>query len=106
MLHTDGKGFTDWGGGIGFNFANPLGPVDASAYSGIAFTASGSSPMHVGLATVATIPDFEICKKCYDNYYVEISDLTPTPKTYTYTWAQLKAGGSWDFSIKEVHFVK
>ena len=130
MLHTQGKGFSDWGGGIGFNFANPLGPIDASAYSGLSFTASGSGPMHVGLATVATVPDFEICKKCYDNYSVLITDLSSTPKTYTYKWSELKAegwgvpraaidpktlvglnftskykAGSWDFSIKEVRFV-
>src|SRR5580658_8954515 len=93
-IHTEGANYTDWGGGIGLNFTEPLGPVDASGYSGISFTASGSSVMHVGLGAVATMPDFGVCQppKCYDHYQVEITDLTSTPKTYTYKWSQLKQG--------------
>ncbi len=132
-IHTEGKDYTDWGGGIGFNFTEPPGPVDASAYSGISFTASGTSVMHVGLGAVATMPDFGICQapKCYDHYAVEITDLTPTPKTYTYKWSQLKQGhwgvpqqaldpktlvglyftskfkaGRWDFSLKDIKFIQ
>ena len=34
-VHTSGKGYTDWGGGIGFNFvgADSLTPLDAGAYT-------------------------------------------------------------------------
>ena len=49
--------------------------------------------MHVGLATKATLPEFNLCKKCYDHFAVDINDLTSTPKVYTYTWAQLKPAG-------------
>ncbi|HEY2510099.1 MAG TPA: hypothetical protein VGI39_04560 [Polyangiaceae bacterium] len=94
-IHTSGKGFTDWGGGIGFNFvgADSLTPLDASTYSGITFKASGTQPVHVGLATKATMPEFGDCTKCYDHYAVDITDLSPTPKTYTFKWSQLRAGG-------------
>jgi hypothetical protein len=132
MIHTEGTGYTDWGGGIGFNFTDPLAPVDASAYSGISFTASGSSVMHVGLGAVATMPEFGVCQppKCYDHYQTEITDLSSTPKTYTFKWAQLKQGhwgvpqtpldpktlvglnftakfkaGRWDFSLKDLKFI-
>src|SRR4051812_43263308 len=69
-IHTSGKGFTDWGGGIGFNFqgAEALTPIDASDFTGITFKAWGSTAMHVGLATKATMPEFNECKKCYDHF--------------------------------------
>jgi hypothetical protein len=94
-IHTTGKGFTDWGGGIGFNFqgAEALTPIDASDFTGITFKAWGSTPMHVGLATKATMPEFNQCKKCYDHFATDIADLSSTPKVYTFTWAQLKPAG-------------
>jgi hypothetical protein len=94
-IHTNGKGFTDWGGGIGVNFvgADSLTPLDASGYAGISFKASGSTPMHVGLATKATMPEFSLCTKCYDHFAVDITDLSSTPKTYSFKWSQLHAAG-------------
>jgi hypothetical protein len=94
-IHSEGKGYTDWGGGIGFNFvgADSLTPLDASAYSGISFKLSGAAPVHVALATVATMPDFGVCTKCYDHFSVDVSDLSSTPKVYSYKWSQLHAGG-------------
>lgn len=131
-VHTQGKGFTDWGGGIGFNFvgAESVTPLDASGYSGISFKAWGSSPLHLALATVATMPEFGECTKCYDHFAADITDLTSKPKTYTFKWADLKAAGwgapkasldthtliglnftskgaiAWDFSVKDITFVK
>jgi len=131
-IHTSGKGFTDWGGGIGFNFvgADSLTPLDASAYSGISFKISGSAPLHVGLATKATMPEFGDCTKCYDHYAVDITDLSSTPKVYTFKWSQLRAGGwgapkapldphtlvglnftskgatAWDFTLDDIQFVQ
>jgi hypothetical protein len=131
-VHTQGKGFLDWGGGIGFNFvgAESVTPADASAYSGISFKASGSTPMHVALATLATMPEFGECTKCYDHFAVDITDLTSTPKTYSFKWAQLRSAGwgapkasldthtlvglnftskgaaPWDFSIKDISFIQ
>jgi len=131
-IHTTGKGFTDWGGGIGFNFqgAEALTPIDASDFTGITFKAWGSTAMHVGLATKATMPEFNQCKKCYDHFAVDIVDLTDTPKVYTFTWAQLKPAGwgspkptfdaktivglnftskggvPWDFTIDDIKFTQ
>ena len=130
-VHTQGKGFTDWGGGIGFNFvgAESVTPLDASGYSGISFIASGSTPVHVALATIATMPEFGACTKCYDHFAVDITDLTSTPKTYSFKWSQLKSAGwgapkasldthtliglnftskgatTWDFSVKDISFI-
>jgi hypothetical protein len=130
-VHSQGKGFTDWGGGIGFNFvgAESVTPADASAYSGISFKASGSTPMHVALATRATMPEFGECSKCYDHFAVDVTDLTSTPKTYSFKWSQLRSAGwgvpkasldthtliglnftskgaaPWDFSLKDIRFI-
>jgi hypothetical protein len=132
MVHTTGKMYTDWGGGVGVNFVGDqmLKPVDASAYKGIKFKASGSTSMHVGLATVATMPDFGICTKCYGHYSVDINDLSSTPKTYEFTWDKLPQAGfgapkvkldpktliglnftskgptAWDFSIGDLEWIK
>jgi hypothetical protein len=131
FVHTTGHGFIDWGGGIGFNFqgAEALTPIDASEWNGISFKAWGSTPMHVGLATKATMPEFNQCKKCYDHFAVDIY-LTTTPTVYTLTWDQLRPAGwgapkpvfdsktvvglnftskgavPWDFSLDDLKFIK
>jgi hypothetical protein len=131
-VHTSGKGYTDWGGGIGFNFvgADALTLLDASAYTGLSFKLSGSTPVHIGLATKATMPEFGDCTKCYDHYSTDITNLEATPKVYTFKWAQLRAGGwgspkaafdphtlvglnftskgamAWDFAIHEISFTQ
>jgi len=131
-IHTMGKGFAEWGGGIGFNFqgAEALTPIDASAFTGISFKAWGSTPIHIGLATKATMPEFNECKKCYDHFAADVVDLTDKPKIYTFTWAQLKPAGwgspkpvfdsktivglnftskgaiPWDFTIDDLVFTK
>jgi hypothetical protein len=129
VIHSTGSGFIDWGGGIGFNFqgAGALTPIDASDWGGITFRAWGTSAMHVGLATMATMPEFNKCKKCYDHYAVDIY-LTPEPRTYTFTWADLRPGGwgtkvpldpkaivglnftskggvPWDFTLDDLKFI-
>lgn len=98
MVHSEGTGFTEWGGGMGMNFVGlpMLTPVDASKYEGISFEASGEGWVHVGLATVITLPEFGICdaeqSKCYDHYAVDIK-LTDEVKTYEYTWDELRQAG-------------
>jgi hypothetical protein len=131
LVHTSGKMYTDWGGGVGFNFVGEqMKPVDASSFKGIRFKASGSTQMKVGLATAVTMPEFGICTKCYDHYAVVIKDLTSTPKTYEFTWDKLHQGGfgapkakldpktiiglnltsptavPWDFSIGDLEWIK
>ncbi len=132
LVHTSGKMYTDWGGGVGLNFVGDqmLKPVDASQFKGIRFKASGSTPMHVGLATVVTMPEFGVCTKCYDHYAVDINNLTSEPKVYEYTWDKLHQSGwgspkakldpktiiglnltskgptAWDFSIGDLEWIK
>lgn len=129
-IHTTGRGFIDWGGGIGFNFqgAGALTPIDASDWGGITFRAWGTSAVHVGLATMATMPEFNQCKKCYDHFAVDIY-LTAAPTVYTFKWSDLRPGGwgtkvpldpativglnftskggvPWDFTIDDLKFIK
>jgi hypothetical protein len=131
VIHTTGRGFIEWGGGIGFNFqgAGALTPIDASDYTGITFRAWGNSPMHVGLATQATMPEFNMCKKCYDHFAVDIY-LNSTPTVYTFSWSDLRPAGwgaprptfdartvvglnftskgavPWDFTIDDLKFTR
>ena len=131
VLHTVGKGYTEWGGGVGTNLigAPMLTPVDASKYKGIKFKASGKTPMKFLIGTVATMPEFGRCKKCYDHYRKVIKDLSDEPKVIEITWDQLKQTGwgdkvkfdtktivalnftsldavPWDFTIDEVAFIE
>ncbi len=127
VLHTTGSGFTEWGGGVGTNLVGSpvLTPVDASRYKGFKFKASGSTPMKFLVGTVATMPEFGRCKRCYDHFMTVIKDLGPEPKVYEVRWADLKQTGwgdktkldtksvvalnftskdavPWDFSIDEL----
>lgn len=93
-IHTEGSGYSNWGGGIGFNLAAgdvQIG-VDAKQYKGISFKAKGKGFIHFALATVATMPEFGACTRCYDHYAVDIR-LSDDEKEYVYTWDQLKQGG-------------
>jgi hypothetical protein len=131
VLHTWGKGYTEWGGGVGTNLVGSpvLTPVDASKFKGIKFKASGSTPMKFLVGSVATMPEFGRCKKCYDHHRIIISDLSKEPKTYEIKWEDLKQTGwgdkakfdtklivalnftskdamSWDFTIDDVAFIE
>jgi len=130
-IHTTGKGYTEWGGGIGTNLcgAPMLTPVDASKYKGIRFKASGTTPMKFLVATVVTMPEFGRCKKCYDHHRAIINNLSKEMKTYEFKWDDLKQTGwgdkakfdpkqivglnwtskdamSWDFTIDDVAFIE
>jgi hypothetical protein len=130
-LHTTGKGYTEWGGGVGTNLigAPMLTPVDASKYRGIKFKASGKTPMKFLIGSVATMPEFGKCKKCYDHHMKLIKDLSDEPKVYEITWAELKQTGwgdkakfdpktivalnftskdaiAWDFTLDDVAFLE
>jgi hypothetical protein len=106
-LHTTGKGYTKWGGGVGTNLigAPMLTPVDASKYRGIKFKASGKTPMKFLVGSVATMPEFGRCKKCYDHHMKLIKDLSDEPKVYEITWDELKQTGWGDkakFDVKTI----
>jgi hypothetical protein len=130
-IHTSGKGYTEWGGGIGTNLVGAalLTPVDATKYKGIRFKASGTTKMKFLVATVETMPEFGRCKKCYDHFMVTVSDLSKEMKPYTFKWEELKQTGwgdrakldpkrvvalnftskdavAWDFTIDEIAFLE
>ena len=131
VIHTTGSGFVDWGGGIGVNFqgAEALTPIDASEFKGISFRAWGKSALHFGLATKATMPEFNQCKKCFDHFAVDIY-LTDKPTVYTFTWGDLRPAGwgtpkpvfdartivgvnftskgavPWDFTVDDLKFIQ
>jgi hypothetical protein len=100
-LHTTGTGYTEWGGGVGTNLigAPMLTPVDASKYRGIKFKASGKTPMKFLIGSVATMPEFGRCKKCYDHHMKLIKDLSDEPKVYEIKWEELKQTG-WGDKVK------
>ncbi len=130
-IHTEGKGFREWGGGIGMNFVGSpmLTPIDASRFKGVRFKASGEGWVHVGLGTIATMPEFEICGTCYDHFAKDIK-LTSEEVEYKYTWDELKQAGwgspsttldpativaftftsrgasAWNFNIDDVGFIE
>lgn len=130
-IHTTGKGYTEWGGGIGTNLCGAplLTPVDATKYKGIRFKASGTTPLKFLVATVATMPEFGRCKKCYDHFMVYVTNLSKEMKTYEFKWSDLKQLGwgdkakfdtkaivglnwtskdavPWDFTIDDVGFIE
>jgi hypothetical protein len=132
-VRTKGKGFSVWGGGIGMNFVGSpmLTPVDASGFKGIRFKVSGEGWVHVGLATVITLPEFNICQGtgCYDHYMTDIK-LTKEPKVIELKWSDLRQIGfgtvkakldpktvvglnftskgavPWDFTLDDVGFIE
>jgi hypothetical protein len=81
------------------------------------------------VGSVATMPEFGQCKKCYDHHRIIISDLGKEAKTYEIKWDDLKQTGwgdkaafdvklivalsftskdamSWDFTIDDVAFLE
>lgn len=109
--HTTGKGFKEWGAGIGLDLNAPPpatmgGPeikkaYDASAYTGIAFEAKGNVGINVGIAEIATLPmaDGGSCTpsmvegmECEDNHSKAIA-LGADWKTYKIDFSALKQEG-------------
>jgi hypothetical protein len=102
--NTSGKGFLEWGAGMGFDF-NSTGltkaKYDASAYTGIRFEAKGNVPMRVGVSELAVIPmaDGGSCvpstvegMMCDDSHGKNIM-LTSQWKTYDLPFAMLTQEG-------------
>jgi len=86
-LRVAGSGFSVWGGGVGTDFSNPgtAGPLDASAYEGIAFWAKGSGRVRLQVPIAAVQPPEAggTCNAgddCFNVHGVELdvgSDWTP-----------------------------
>ncbi len=105
---TTGKGFTEWGSGVGFDLNNPgeatvetKGKWDASAYTGLAFEAKGNVGMRVSIMEIAVLPILVggTCTpstvegmECEDGHG-KLVTLTSEWKTYELPFAMLKQEG-------------
>ena len=58
--------------GIGFNFANPKSPFDASKAKGVQFWAKVGGKLRLQVADTMTDPLGELCKDCYNHFGVDI----------------------------------
>src|SRR5262249_15005127 len=71
---------------LGFNFTEPKGPYDASAYKGLSLRAkSGSAStrvVRIKVGDVNTAPEGKVCKTCYNDFGV---DLTLTDEWTEYS---------------------
>jgi len=110
--HTTGKGFKEWGAGIGLDLNAPPPAMgqpdiklayDASQYTGIAFEAKGNSTMRFQIAEIATIPMAEggSCPpstvegmECENGHGKAIA-LTSSWKTYQVPFSELKQEEGW-----------
>jgi hypothetical protein len=97
-LHFKGKGFTNWGSGVGTFLQSSNAPYDASAYAGVTFWARGVSPvgpvklnLTVNEALVASqggaCPDTGACIRPYLTF-----EVTDEWTEHTFAWADFMPG--------------
>lgn len=99
--HVSGSGFTDWGGAMGFTFLASGTAYDASAYSGIRFSARGSESIVVKVNTMDTRGDdvsppgycTPTVVDCNDHYATESISLSSAWTEYTVPFAALAQQG-------------
>jgi endoglucanase len=84
--------------GMGFSFANPKGPYDASAYTGVSFFAkvgAGSTKaVRLKVPDVDTDPDGKRCTECFNDFGADLT-LTDQWKKYTVPFATMKQMEGW-----------
>jgi endoglucanase len=84
--------------GMGFNFVDPKGKYDASAYKGISFWAKvgqGSvTSIRLKVPDVSTDPDGKVCTECFNDFGSDI-ELTTTWTQYTFPWNSLSQLQGW-----------
>jgi endoglucanase len=120
--------------GMGFNFTDPKGQFDASAFTGISFYAKAGSgsvkAVRLKVPDVNTDPDGKVCTECFNDfgadltltdqwkqYRIPFSDMTqmegwgaPHPKgidkskLYAMQWQVNSAGADYDIWVDEVTF--
>ncbi len=112
---THGKGFKEWGAGIGLDLNAPTPAMgqpelrlkyDASQYTGIAFEAKGNVSIRMQIAEIATLPMMEggSCvpgtmdgMMCEDGFGKVVA-LSAGWKTYQLPFAELKQEG-WGWPV-------
>ncbi len=84
--------------GMGFNFIEPKGQYDASAYKGISFWAkvgAGSTThVRVKVPDVNTDSDGKVCTACFNDFGSDL-ELTPTWTKYTLPFSGLTQLPGW-----------
>jgi endoglucanase len=83
--------------GVGFNFVDPKGPYDATAYKGISFWAkAGSAGTKVRLKVPDgdTDPDGKVCTACFNDFGADL-ELTTTWTQYTVPFAGMAQLQGW-----------
>lgn len=86
--------------GMGFNFVDPKGPYNATAYKGIAFwakvSAGSATKVRIKLPGADTDPEGKVCKECYNDFGMDL-ELTTKWTRYVLPFsaaAQLAGWGS------------
>jgi len=84
--------------GMGFSFANPKGPYDASAYTGVSFWAkvgAGSiKTVRLKVPDIDTDPDGKRCTECFNDFGADLT-LTDKWQKYTIPFATMKQMDGW-----------
>ncbi len=98
--HMSGKvgGGTIVYAGMGFNFVDPKGPYNASAYKGISFWAkigAGSTThVRVKIPDGNTDPDGKVCTDCFNDFGADL-ELTPSWTKYTIPFRSTSQLAGW-----------
>jgi hypothetical protein len=116
-MHVVGKGFTNWGSGIGSAIAFDFGknvqcPYDVSLFAGVTVRVKGKGTAYLRMTQVEMTPATAIDRKgscdpnkdnCEGHYQVEI-ELTSTWTVHEYQWSDLKQpfGSPQPFNPKNV----
>lgn len=98
--HMSGKvgGATVVYAGMGFNFVDPKGAYDASAYKGIAFWAKVSegstTKVRLKVPDGDTDPDGKVCSACFNDFGADL-ELTTTWTKYTVPFSTMTQLPGW-----------
>jgi endoglucanase len=84
--------------GMGFNFIDPKGVYDASAYGGISFWAKvgegSTTKVRLKVPDVDTDSDGKVCTECFNDFGSDL-ELTTTWTKYTIPWSSLSQLQGW-----------
>lgn len=83
--------------GMGFNFVDPKGAYDASAYKGISFWAKagpGTTKVRFKVPDVNTDKDGNVCTECFNDFGADV-ELTSTWTKYTFPFAAMTQMQGW-----------
>jgi hypothetical protein len=85
-------------GGVGFNFVDPKGAYDASAYKGISFWAKvgegSATKIRLKVPDGDTDPDGKVCTECFNDFGTDLT-LTTTWTKYTVSFSQMAQMQGW-----------